>query len=296
MRPVAHVQTHPDPFGGHEALCVSLNLGILAHVDAGKTTLTERLLHNSGVIDELGSVDDGNTQTDTLALERARGITIKAAVVSFVGRRRRRQPDRHPRAPRLHRRGRAGAGRARRGGARRQRGRGRAGADARADARAAGGCAIPTLIFVNKTDRRGADPARVLRELRERLSPAAVGWDDERRLAEVLADHDDAILEAYVADDVRLSAAQLRARAGGADPARRGCIPVFSGSARSGAGVDDARRRGHRAAARGRGRRRRPALRQRVQDRARAGGREGRLRAHVLGRAAHARPARRPGR
>ena len=62
----------------------TLNLGILAHVDAGKTTLTERLLHNSGVIDELGSVDDGNTQTDTLALERARGITIKAAVVSFV--------------------------------------------------------------------------------------------------------------------------------------------------------------------------------------------------------------------
>ena len=71
--------------------------------------------------------------------------------------------------------------------------------------------AIPTLIFVNKIDRRGADPARVLRELRERLSPAAVGWDDERRLAEVLADHDDAILEAYVADDVQLSAAQLRA-------------------------------------------------------------------------------------
>ena len=61
----------------------SLNLGILAHVDAGKTTLTERLLHLAGVIDEPGSVDSGTTRTDTLALERRRGITIKAAVVAF---------------------------------------------------------------------------------------------------------------------------------------------------------------------------------------------------------------------
>jgi ribosomal protection tetracycline resistance protein len=60
-----------------------LNLGILAHVDAGKTTLTERLLYTAGVITELGSVDKGTTQTDTLALERQRGITIKTAVVSF---------------------------------------------------------------------------------------------------------------------------------------------------------------------------------------------------------------------
>src|SRR5215204_6240296 len=62
----------------------TLNLGILAHVDAGKTTLTERLLCATGVIDEIGSVDDGSTQTDTLELERQRGITIKSAVVSFV--------------------------------------------------------------------------------------------------------------------------------------------------------------------------------------------------------------------
>jgi ribosomal protection tetracycline resistance protein len=61
----------------------TLNLGILAHVDAGKTSLTERLLYAAGVIDHVGRVDDGDTQTDTLALERRRGITIKSAVVSF---------------------------------------------------------------------------------------------------------------------------------------------------------------------------------------------------------------------
>src|SRR5258705_1920994 len=62
----------------------TLNLGILAHVDAGKTTLTERLLYEAGVIDELGSVDAGTTQTDSLALEQQRGITIKSAVASFT--------------------------------------------------------------------------------------------------------------------------------------------------------------------------------------------------------------------
>ena len=59
-----------------------INIGILAHVDAGKTTLTESLLYASGAISEPGSVEKGTTRTDTMFLERQRGITIQAAVPS----------------------------------------------------------------------------------------------------------------------------------------------------------------------------------------------------------------------
>jgi ribosomal protection tetracycline resistance protein len=60
-----------------------VNIGIVAHVDAGKTSLTERILFETKVIDKIGRVDQGTTQTDSLDLEKRRGITIKASVVSF---------------------------------------------------------------------------------------------------------------------------------------------------------------------------------------------------------------------
>ncbi len=58
------------------------NIGIMAHVDAGKTTLTERILFNSGRIHKIGSVDAGNTETDFHPLEKKHGITISAAAIS----------------------------------------------------------------------------------------------------------------------------------------------------------------------------------------------------------------------
>ncbi|XP_050842444.1 ribosome-releasing factor 2, mitochondrial isoform X3 [Serinus canaria] len=59
------------------------NIGIMAHIDAGKTTTTERMLYYSGYIRTLGDVDDGDTVTDFMAQERERGITIQSAAVTF---------------------------------------------------------------------------------------------------------------------------------------------------------------------------------------------------------------------
>jgi ribosomal protection tetracycline resistance protein len=234
----------------------TLNLGILAHVDAGKTTLTERLLHAAGVIDELGSVDAGTTQTDSLALERERGITIKAAVASFAvgdvtvnlidtpG-----HPDFiaevervlsvldgavlvisavegvQPQTPLLM--------------------------------RALQRLRVPALIFVNKIDRAGADDERVLRAITERLTPGAIrmgravglgtadagfaqwGADDETfraKLAEVLAEHDEELLAAYVGDAPAASYPRLR-QVLAAQTERALVHPVFFGSAITGAGV-----------------------------------------------------------
>jgi len=61
----------------------TLNIGIIAHIDAGKTTTTERMLYYSGFTRRLGDVDEGSTVTDFLPAERARGITIQSAAISF---------------------------------------------------------------------------------------------------------------------------------------------------------------------------------------------------------------------
>src|SRR5215472_5818071 len=205
----------------------TLNLGILAHVDAGKTTLTERLLYAANVITELGSVDAGTTVTDSLALERQRGITIKSAVASFpVGAHCEvtvnlidtpghpdfiAEVDRvlsvldgavlvisavegvQPQTQilmrslqRLH---------------------------------------IPALLFVNKIDRPGARPDEVLREIGRRLklttvamgraeaagTPRACLTESRASLLEVLAEHNDRLLAAYVQDEAAISGARLRA-------------------------------------------------------------------------------------
>src|SRR5258707_2714236 len=55
------------------------NIGIAAHIDAGKTTTTERILFYTGLIHRIGDVDDGNTVTDWMEQERERGITITSA-------------------------------------------------------------------------------------------------------------------------------------------------------------------------------------------------------------------------
>src|SRR5215210_8926835 len=151
----------------------TLNLGILAHVDAGKTTLTERLLYAAGVIDEIGRVDDGNTQTDSLALEKQRGITIKSAVVSFVAGDVRvnlidtpGHPDFIAEVERVLSvlEGAVLVVSAVEG----------VQAQTRVLMRALERLRIPTLIFVNKIDRGGAGYGRVLDAIARRLEPAIV--------------------------------------------------------------------------------------------------------------------------
>ena len=101
---------------------------------------------------------------------------------------------------------------------------------------------VPTLLFVNKTDRRGADCERVTQAIAERLTPAIVpmgspsGTEFRNRLAEVLAERDEAILDAYIEDE---SIPYDRLRTELAAQTKRGVVhPVFFGSAITGAGVD----------------------------------------------------------
>ncbi|MFC9425577.1 GTP-binding protein [Streptomyces sp. NPDC056987] len=235
----------------------TLNLGILAHVDAGKTSLTERLLHAADVIDEIGSVDDGSTQTDSLALERQRGITIKSAVASFAvgdttvnlidtpG-----HPDFIAEVERVLSvlDGAVLVVSAVEG----------VQAQTRVLMRALRRLRIPTLVFVNKIDRPGAGYARVLRGITEKLAPSGIALTAAGRLgtpaaharpygpdapafaaelAALLADHDDALLAAYVDGGAPLPYTRLRAEL--AAQTRRSLVhPVFFGSAITGAGVE----------------------------------------------------------
>ena len=229
-----------------------LNLGIVAHVDAGKTTLTERLLYEAGVIDEIGSVDAGTTQTDTLDLERQRGITIRSAVTSFTlgdvhvnlidtpG-----HPDFIAEVERVLSvlDGAVLVISAVEG----------VQPQTRILMRALQRLRIPTLLFVNKIDRAGADEDRVLRAISERLGAAVVPMSapgglgtrdasvkrlvDDSALHEALAENDEALFESFVDDRSGVPRGRLLEQL--ASQTQRVLLhPVYFGSALTGAGVD----------------------------------------------------------
>ena len=61
----------------------AITMGVFAHANAGKTTLTEQLLYHTKIIDTLGRVDSGNTTTDSLNVEKERGISVRSSLVTF---------------------------------------------------------------------------------------------------------------------------------------------------------------------------------------------------------------------
>jgi ribosomal protection tetracycline resistance protein len=234
----------------------SLNLGVVAHVDAGKTSLTERLLFDAGALPALGNVDAGTTRTDSMELERRRGITIRAAVTSFAvgdltvnlldtpG-----HPDFIAEVERSL---------------------------AVLDAavlvlsavegvqpqtvviwRALRRIGVPTVLFVNKLDRAGADVHRVFDQVRTRLTPhlvmltAATGQGrrdaevralplDAESVVEAVADVDDEVLAAWLSGRPPSPGLVRRAVRDGAR--RHTLTPVLCGSAVTGVGVPALRR------------------------------------------------------
>jgi ribosomal protection tetracycline resistance protein len=225
----------------------TLNLGILAHVDAGKTSLTERLLFDTGVIDRLGSVDAGDTQTDTGELERRRGITIRTAVASFTAGDRQVNLVDTPGHPDFI----AEVERALEvldgvvlvvsavEGVQ---------AQTRVLMRTLRRLRLPTLIFVNKIDRVGARAEPLLVEIAQKLSVCVLPLNTVRDIgtpavrtepsnpeAEVLAEHDDTLLAALV-DGTEPSPDQLR-KAIAAQTVDGLLHPVVFGSALTGEGV-----------------------------------------------------------
>ncbi|MEU6390926.1 tetracycline resistance ribosomal protection protein Otr(A) [Streptomyces sp. NPDC046939] len=233
----------------------TLNIGILAHVDAGKTSLTERLLFDTGAIDRLGSVDGGDTRTDTGAIERRRGITIRSAVAAFtVGDTQINLIDTPGHSDFVAEVERAldvldgavlllsaveGVQ-----------------AQTRVLLKTLRRLGLPTLVFVNKVDRAGARVAPLLDDIRRRLTPHVVALADVRgagtpdavvtardlddpavrgETARALAEVDDTLLAALV-DGEEPDAATVRA----ALAARTGdgsFHPVLFGSALGGQGV-----------------------------------------------------------
>ncbi|MEK3968795.1 MULTISPECIES: GTP-binding protein [Paenibacillus] len=197
-----------------------INVGIFAHVDAGKTTTTEHILYESGRIRALGSVDTGTALTDSMDVERQRGISVRAALASFAWKGVQINlvdtPGHVDFLSEVERSLRVmdcavlvlSAVE---------------GVQAQSEMiwNALRKLGIPTLIFVNKMDRVGADPEAVLAEARNYLSSDIIPvqqpigkekeyigardlWENEAdankrtELLEALAERDEELLEKYM--------------------------------------------------------------------------------------------------
>ncbi len=210
------------------------NIGIFAHVDAGKTTLSEQLLMHSGAIRRAGSVDEGTAHTDNLPVEQRRGISVKATCVNLTWRDTAINLIDTP---------------------------GHVDFSAEVerslwalDAAVVVVCAvegvqphtetlfhalkeqsIPTLFFLNKTDREGADVPRVLAQIQRLLTPEAVLMAQDDAVTEFVCAQDDDLLERYLSGE-EFAPDFIRSRLTALTRQAAAC-PVYSGSALRDEGV-----------------------------------------------------------
>lgn len=199
----------------------NITLGLVAHVDSGKTTLTEAMLVGAGALRQAGRVDHGDAFLDTHALERSRGITIfaKEARLTLL----------HTELTLLDTPGHADFG------AEMERTlsvldyalliiSGADGVQAHTETlwRLLERYRLPVFIFINKMDRPGADRAEILQNLQQKLSPACLPADAEE---ETLALCNEGLMQEYL-EGGTLTAERLAAAV-----ARREWFPCFWGAA-----------------------------------------------------------------
>ena len=212
------------------------NIGIFAHVDAGKTTLSEQLLLRSGAIRAAGSVDSGTAHTDDLPVERRRGISVRASCVSLRWKgceiRLIDTPGHADFSAEIERSLWALDGAVLVVSA-------VEGIQPRTELlfEALREQGLPLIFFINKADREGADPARVTAQLRARLSSRAAPPGDPAALTEAAAESDDDLLERWLSG-LAVPEAELRDRARALSREGR-LYPVLSGSALRGDGVPE---------------------------------------------------------
>jgi ribosomal protection tetracycline resistance protein len=193
------------------------NIGIFAHVDAGKTTLTENLLYKSGSIKKMGRVDDGTAHTDSMDIERERGISVQAAAASIMWKDTRINiidtPGHVDFSAEVERSLLALDGAVLVVSA-------MEGVQAQTEIiwQALQDMQIPTMIFINKIDRAGADIERVLKQLQVMTGNKVISMQkvdgleksskiiefrdrseiEKIEICEVLADHSESMLEALI--------------------------------------------------------------------------------------------------
>ncbi|MCP4545194.1 MAG: TetM/TetW/TetO/TetS family tetracycline resistance ribosomal protection protein [bacterium] len=239
------------------------NVGIVAHVDAGKTTVTEQLLFRAGVLRTAGSVDRGTCASDSLSVERERGISVRLATISFEWDDARINiidtPGHVDFCAEIERSLRAldcavlvlSAAE---------------GVQAHAETifRALRDLEIPTIIFINKIDRMGADVDAVIAEIGRELTPdylllqeaegreqgefgLGLTWCEKtwrehgdsalaRNIVETIAGLDDTMLERYLQGDELVFAELERSLAASTATCR--LYPVLCGVAKNGVGIE----------------------------------------------------------